>query len=59
MENADRFGELTSAEHGKTEGDALGEVTRMLEVVEFAAGILHLLKGEVTGNVGASVDSHS
>src|SRR5207344_340934 len=36
-----------------------GEVTRGLEVVEFAVGIPHLLKGEVTENVGTNVDSHS
>jgi malonate-semialdehyde dehydrogenase (acetylating)/methylmalonate-semialdehyde dehydrogenase len=59
MENADRIAELISAEHGKTHDDALGEVTRGLEVVEFAVGIPHLLKGEVTENVGTNVDSHS
>jgi malonate-semialdehyde dehydrogenase (acetylating)/methylmalonate-semialdehyde dehydrogenase len=59
MENADRIAEQISAEHGKTHDDALGEVTRGLEVVEFAVGIPHLLKGEVTENVGTNVDSHS
>ncbi|HVH01844.1 MAG TPA: CoA-acylating methylmalonate-semialdehyde dehydrogenase, partial [Amaricoccus sp.] len=59
VENADRIAELISAEHGKTHDDALGEVTRGLEVVEFAVGIPHLLKGEVTENVGTNVDSHS
>jgi malonate-semialdehyde dehydrogenase (acetylating)/methylmalonate-semialdehyde dehydrogenase len=59
MENADRIAELISSEHGKTHDDALGEVTRGLEVVEFAVGIPHLLKGEVTENVGTNVDSHS
>ncbi|HMQ91575.1 MAG TPA: CoA-acylating methylmalonate-semialdehyde dehydrogenase [Amaricoccus sp.] len=59
QENADRIAELISAEHGKTHDDALGEVTRGLEVVEFAIGIPHLLKGEVTENVGTNVDSHS
>jgi malonate-semialdehyde dehydrogenase (acetylating)/methylmalonate-semialdehyde dehydrogenase len=59
QENADRIAELISAEHGKTHDDALGEVTRGLEVVEFAVGIPHLLKGEVTENVGTNVDSHS
>jgi malonate-semialdehyde dehydrogenase (acetylating)/methylmalonate-semialdehyde dehydrogenase len=58
-ENADKLAELISAEHGKTHDDALGEVTRGLEVVEFAIGIPHLLKGEVTENVGTGVDSHS
>jgi len=59
QENADKIAELISAEHGKTHDDALGEVTRGLEVVEFAIGIPHLLKGEVTENVGTNVDSHS
>ena len=59
QKNADKIAELISAEHGKTHDDALGEVTRGLEVVEFAVGIPHLLKGEVTENVGTNVDSHS
>ena len=59
QENADRIAEAISAEHGKTHDDALGEVTRGLEVVEFAVGIPHLLKGEITENVGTNVDSHS
>ena len=48
-----------TAEHGKTHSDALGEVARGIEVVEFACGIAQLLKGEVTENVGAQVDSHN
>ena len=59
QENADRLAEAISSEHGKTHDDALGEVTRGLEVVEFATGIPHLLKGEITENVGTNVDSHS
>ena len=58
-ENADKLATIISTEHGKVHDDALGEVTRGLEVVEFAVGIPHLLKGEVTENVGTSVDSHS
>ena len=57
--NAERLAELITAEHGKVHDDALGEVTRGIEVVEFACGIPHLLKGEVTENVGTNVDSHS
>ncbi|AWK89752.1 CoA-acylating methylmalonate-semialdehyde dehydrogenase [Azospirillum thermophilum] len=57
--NAGRLAAVISAEHGKVHSDALGEVTRGLEVVEFACGGPHLLKGEVTENVGTSVDSHS
>ncbi|BBE71782.1 CoA-acylating methylmalonate-semialdehyde dehydrogenase [Oharaeibacter diazotrophicus] len=58
----ERAGELAAAitaEHGKVLSDALGEVQRGMEVVEFATGIPQLLKGEVTENVGTRVDSHS
>jgi malonate-semialdehyde dehydrogenase (acetylating)/methylmalonate-semialdehyde dehydrogenase len=50
---------LVSAEHGKVVSDALGEVTRGLEVVEFACGIPHLLKGEYSEQVSTDVDSYS
>ena len=56
------FEELTKiivSEHGKVFEDAKGEVTRGLEVVEFACGIPQLLKGEFTENVGTDVDSWS
>lgn len=49
---------LISNEHGKVLSDAQGEVTRGLEVVEFACGIPHLLKGSFSENVGTGVDSH-
>jgi malonate-semialdehyde dehydrogenase (acetylating) / methylmalonate-semialdehyde dehydrogenase len=58
-ERADQLAEVISAEHGKTHDDAKGEVTRGLEVVEFAVGAPNLLKGEITENVGTAVDSHS
>jgi malonate-semialdehyde dehydrogenase (acetylating)/methylmalonate-semialdehyde dehydrogenase len=50
---------LVSAEHGKTIPDAKGSVTRGMEVVEFACGIPHLLKGEFSEQVGTNVDSWS
>ena len=50
---------IVSREHGKTLDDAKGSVTRGLEVVEFACGIPHLLKGEFSNNVGANIDSWS
>ncbi|MDX1424799.1 MAG: CoA-acylating methylmalonate-semialdehyde dehydrogenase [Kiloniellales bacterium] len=46
-------------EHGKTIDDAKGSITRGLEVVEFACGIPHLLKGEFSEDVGRGVDSYS
>lgn len=50
---------LLSSEHGKTVADAHGDLQRGLEVVEFAAGIPHLLKGEFTDNAGRGIDVHS
>ena len=50
---------VISEEHGKTLADAEGEVTRGIEVIEFATGIPHLLKGEFSENVGTEVDSYS
>ena len=58
-ENMDRLARLISEEHGKVFSDAVGELTRGLEVVEFACGIPHLQKGEHSANVGTGVDSHS
>ncbi|REF26369.1 methylmalonate-semialdehyde dehydrogenase [acylating] [Xenorhabdus cabanillasii] len=58
-ENQDRLACLISEEHGKIYSDAVGELTRGLEVVEFACGIPHLQKGEHSANVGTGVDSHS
>lgn len=58
-ENRDRLAKLISEEHGKIFSDAVGELTRGLEVVEFACGIPHLQKGEHSANVGTNVDSHS
>ncbi len=51
--------ELVITEHGKVLEDARGELTRAMEVVEFACGIPHLLKGEFSENVGRSIDSWS
>jgi malonate-semialdehyde dehydrogenase (acetylating)/methylmalonate-semialdehyde dehydrogenase len=48
-----------TSEHGKVASDAAGEVTRGLEVVEFACGIPHLLKGGFSENVSTGVDSYS
>ena len=50
---------IITEEHGKTLADAEGSVTRGIEVIEFATGIPHLLKGEFSENVGADVDCHS
>ncbi|MET9253935.1 CoA-acylating methylmalonate-semialdehyde dehydrogenase [Streptomyces sp. NPDC003717] len=55
----DALARLLSSEHGKTVADAHGDLQRGLEVVEFAAGIPHLLKGEFTDNAGTGIDVHS
>jgi malonate-semialdehyde dehydrogenase (acetylating)/methylmalonate-semialdehyde dehydrogenase len=55
----DALARLITAEHGKTLPDARGEVTRGIEVVEFACGIPHLLKGAFTEQVGRGIDSWS
>jgi malonate-semialdehyde dehydrogenase (acetylating)/methylmalonate-semialdehyde dehydrogenase len=51
--------ELITREHGKVLHDADGEIQRGLEVVEFACGIPHLIKGEFNDQVGTGVDSYS
>jgi malonate-semialdehyde dehydrogenase (acetylating) / methylmalonate-semialdehyde dehydrogenase len=51
--------EIITAEHGKVLSDALGEITRGQEVVEFACGMPHLLKGEYSENASTSVDVYS
>jgi malonate-semialdehyde dehydrogenase (acetylating)/methylmalonate-semialdehyde dehydrogenase len=57
--HARRLAQIISDEHGKTIDDALGEVTRGIEVVEFACGAPHLLKGEFSDSVGTGVDSYN
>lgn len=58
-ERLDELARVISAEHGKVFEDARGEVIRGMEVVEFACGIPHLLKGEITEQVGRGVDAWS
>ena len=58
-ERIDELAKVISAEHGKVFEDAKGEIIRGTEVVEFACGIPHLLKGEMTEQVGSDVDAYS
>ncbi len=51
--------ELLSSEHGKTVADSIGDIQRGLEVVEFATGAPHLLKGEFTDGAGPGIDMYS
>ncbi len=57
--HARELAELITSEHGKVASDAAGEVARGLEVVEFACGIPHLLKGGYSENVSTNVDVYS
>ncbi|HML44090.1 MAG TPA: aldehyde dehydrogenase family protein, partial [Hyphomicrobium zavarzinii] len=59
QKNADAIARAISTEHGKTHADALGELQRGIEVVDFACGIPHLLKGEYSRNIGPDIDSWS
>jgi len=59
IKNADAVAREISREHGKTHDDALGEVQRGREVVEFVCGIPQMLKGEFSRNVGPQIDSWS
>lgn len=58
-ERKGELAEIITAEHGKVLSDALGEISRGQEVVEFACGIPHLLKGGYTENASTKVDVHS
>ncbi len=55
----EELAELLAREHGKTVPDARGDIQRGLEVVEFACGIPHLLKGEYTEGAGPGIDVYS
>jgi malonate-semialdehyde dehydrogenase (acetylating)/methylmalonate-semialdehyde dehydrogenase len=57
--NQKQLAEIVTDEHGKVLSDAMGSVQRGIEVVEFACGIPHLLKGEYSENVGTQVDTHT
>jgi malonate-semialdehyde dehydrogenase (acetylating)/methylmalonate-semialdehyde dehydrogenase len=57
--NMQELAELLSAEHGKVVADSKGDVQRGLEVIEFACGIPHVLKGEYTHGAGPGIDVYS
>jgi malonate-semialdehyde dehydrogenase (acetylating)/methylmalonate-semialdehyde dehydrogenase len=58
-ERKPELAEIITSEHGKVLSDALGEITRGQEVVEFACGMPHLLKGFYTENASTGVDVYS
>ncbi|MFT3809088.1 MAG: CoA-acylating methylmalonate-semialdehyde dehydrogenase [Micropepsaceae bacterium] len=57
--NMDELARMLSAEHGKVIADSKGDIQRGLEVIEFACGIPHLLKGEYTTGAGPGIDVYS
>lgn len=57
--NMDELAALLSCEHGKVIADSKGDIQRGLEVIEFACGIPHLLKGEYTEGAGPGIDIYS
>ncbi len=57
--NMDALARMLSAEHGKVIADSKGDIQRGLEVIEFACGIPHLMKGEYTEGAGPSIDIYS
>ncbi|MFC8045114.1 CoA-acylating methylmalonate-semialdehyde dehydrogenase [Nocardia sp. NPDC057353] len=59
QDEMDSLAALLSSEHGKTIPDAKGDIQRGLEVIEFAVGIPHLLKGEYTDSAGTGIDVYS
>ncbi len=57
--NMDELARMLSMEHGKVIADSKGDIQRGLEVIEFACGIPHLMKGEYTENAGTGIDVYS
>jgi malonate-semialdehyde dehydrogenase (acetylating) / methylmalonate-semialdehyde dehydrogenase len=58
-ERREEIAKILTAEHGKVLSDAIGEVTRGLEVIEFCCGIPHLLKGGMTEQASTGIDVYS
>jgi malonate-semialdehyde dehydrogenase (acetylating)/methylmalonate-semialdehyde dehydrogenase len=58
-QNVEELAELLSREHGKTVADSKGDIQRGIEVIEFAIGIPHLIKGEYTEGAGSGIDVYS
>ncbi len=59
LDNQKELADLLAREHGKTVPDAMGDIQRGYEVVEFACGVPHLLKGEYTDGAGPGIDAYS
>lgn len=59
LTNVDELADIVGREHGKTIEDAKGSIQRGIDVTEFACGIPHLMKGELSVNVGGGIDTYS
>ena len=59
QKDTENLAKLLSSEHGKTIADSKGDIQRGVEVVEFACGIPHLLKGEFSESAGPGIDLYS
>src|SRR5262245_47393419 len=59
QKDVENLARLLSSEHGKTFADSKGDIQRGVEVVEFACGIPHLMKGEYTEGAGPGIDLYS
>ncbi len=59
LDHVEELARLISSEHGKVRFDAMGEIRAGLDVLEFACGIPHLLKGEFSENVSTNIDTYS
>ncbi|HXT07203.1 MAG TPA: CoA-acylating methylmalonate-semialdehyde dehydrogenase [Roseiarcus sp.] len=59
VKNTEEMADILSREHGKTIGDARGDIQRGIEVLEFSFGIPHLMKGEYTDGAGPGIDVYS
>ena len=57
--NNDELADILAREHGKTLADAKGDIQRGVEVIEFALGVAHLMKGEYTDGAGPGINSYS
>ena len=59
MDHVEELAGIISSEHGKVRFDAMGEIRAGIDVLEFACGIPHLLKGEFSENVSTNIDTYS
>ncbi|MFB3737355.1 MAG: aldehyde dehydrogenase family protein, partial [Candidatus Velamenicoccus archaeovorus] len=59
LDHVDELARIVSSEHGKVRADAMGEIRAGMDVLEFACGIPHLIKGEYSENVSTNINTYS